>query len=385
MCSTAGNKSFPISLGFTPTQDLYTSLTDPFPIQFNFGTRSTPPSFTNKLQGLLDETTVSSTIRYNGVNYNLLSAQLTQPTHTKWILDTTKKAKNTVDLVLTFSTKNMAVTNKYIFITVPLLKEATYSSDPKYLQGLSGQVVNGPFSLQNCISTTAPYAVYSTCLNPKAYSAVCLVFYEGCSVSSTTLEAIKAGAPTYITTGGPHNPIKSTRDEGPSIYPQVSAPADVTFAPTPILLTLDAFKVAVRISSLTTAQTTKPTETNATESYKCVPLDPEASVVNGNITIDVTTGKVQPLNKILADRDAAKTALTKGGLDPGQLELYIAIFLGILASIGLIVACIYGVLWYRGNLDSIDMLPEWIKEAPTVTVTAVLFAFAGFLSGVFMR
>ena len=361
MCSTAGNKSFPISLGFTPTQDLYTSLTDPFPIQFNFGTRSTPPSFTNKLQGLLDETTVSSTIRYNGVNYNLLSAQLTQPTHTKWILDTTKKAKNTVDLVLTFSTKNMAVTNKYIFITVPLLKEATYSSDPKYLQGLSGQVVNGPFSIQDCISKTAPYAVYSSCLNPKAYSALCIVFYEGCSVSATTLNAI-------LTT-----------------TPSVSAPADVTFADTPILLTLDAFKVAVRISSLTTAQTTKPTETNATESYKCVPLDPEASVVNGNITIDVTTGKVQPLNKILADRDAAKTALTKGGLDPGQLELYIAIFLGILASIGLIVACIYGVLWYRGNLDSIDMLPEWIKEAPTVTVTAVLFAFAGFLSGVFMR
>lgn len=377
MCSTAGNKSFPISLGFTPTQDLYTSLTDPFPIQFNFGTRSTPPSFTNKPQGLLDETTVSSTIRYSGVNYNLLSAQITGATHAKWILDSTKQAKNKLDLVLTFSTKNMAVTNKYIFITVPLLNEAIYSSDPLYLQGLSGQVVNGPFSVQDCISTTAPYAVYSTCLNPKAYSALCIVFHQGCSVSQTTINAIFNLTNVVRTELG-------VRTVG-IMAPPLLAPADVTFADTPILLTLDAFKVAVRISSLTTAQTTKPTETNATESYKCVPLDPEASVVNGNITIDVTTGKVQPLNKILADRDAAKTALTKGGLDPGQLELYIAIFLGILASIGLIVACIYGVLWYRGNLDSIDMLPEWIKEAPTVTVTAVLFAFAGFLSGVFMR
>jgi len=361
MCSTAGNKSFPISLGFTPTQDLYTSLTDPFPIQFNFGTRSTPPSFTNKPQGILDETTVSSTIRYSGVNYTLLSAQIAGATHKKWILDSTKQAKNTLDLILTFSTKNTSATNKYIFITVPLLTEAIYSSDPNYLQGLSGQKINGPFSIQDCISKTASYGVYSTCLDPKAYSALCIVFYEGCSVSATTLNAI-------LTT-----------------TPSVSAPADVTFAPTPILLTLDAFKVAVRISSLTTAQTTKPTETNTTESYKCVPLDPEASVVNGNITIDVTTGKVQPLNKILADRDAAKAALSKGGIDPGQLELYIAIFLGILVSIALIIACIYGVLWYRGTLGSIETWPEWIKEAPAVAFTAVLFSFAGFLSGIFMR
>uniref|UniRef100_A0A6C0BAP2 Uncharacterized protein n=1 Tax=viral metagenome TaxID=1070528 RepID=A0A6C0BAP2_9ZZZZ len=384
MCSTAGNKSFPISLGFTPTQELYTTLTDPFPIQFNFGTRSTVPKFSNGPLGLIDETTVSSTIRYNGVNYTLLSAQLTNPTHTKWILDTSKKTKNTVDLVLTFSTKNRSVIDKYIFITVPLLNEETYSSDPAYLQGLSGQKVNGPFSIQDCISKTAPYAVYSTCLNPNAYSAICLVFYEGCSVSSTTLSAIKGGTPTTVSRSGPHNPNILTV-AGPPIYPQVAAPADVTFASTPLLLTLDAFKVAVRISSLTTAQTTKPTETNATESYKCVPLDPEASVVNGNITIDVTTGKVQPLNKILADRDTAKKDLSKGGLDPGQLELYIAIFLGILASIGIIIGLIYGFLWYRGTLGSIESWPEWIKEAPTVTVTAVLFAFAGFLSGVLIR
>ena len=385
MCSTAGNKSFPISLGFTPTQELYTSLTDPFPIQFNFGTRSTPPSFTNINQGLLDETTVSSTIRYNGVNYTLLSAQLTNPTHTKWILDTTKKTKNIVDLVLTFSTKNRSVIDKYIFITVPILNEETYSSDPAYLQGLSGQKVNGPFSLQDCISKTAPYAVYSTCLNPNAYSAVCLVFYEGCSVSSTTLNAIKTTTSTSTTSGGPHNPKKVTVITQPIPYTPVNAPEDVTFAPTPLLLTLDAFKVAVRISSLTTAQTTKPTETNPTNSYKCVPLDPEASVVKGNITIDVTTGKVQPLNKILEDRETAKAALSKGGIDPGQLELYIAIFLGILASIVILVGGIYGFLWYRGTLGSIESWPEWIKEAPTVAITAVLFAFAGFLSGVFIR
>ena len=116
-----------------------------------------------------------------------------------------------------------------------------------------------------------------------------------------------------------------------------------------------------------------------------MPLDPEASVVKGNITIDVTTGKVQPLNKILEDRETAKAALSKGGIDPGQLELYIAIFLGILASIVILVGGIYGFLWYRGTLGSIDTWPEWIKEAPTVAITAVLFAFAGFLSGVFMR
>ena len=377
MCSTAGNKSFPISLGFTPTQTLYTSLTDPFPIQFNFGTRSTPPKFTNKPQGLLDETTVSSTIRYNGVNYTLLSAQITGATHTKWILDTTKQAKNRLDMILTFSTKSTSVTDKYIFITVPLLTEALYSSDPHYLQGLSGQVVNGPFSIQDCISKTAPYAVYSTCLDPKAFSALCLVFYEGCSVSATTLNSIFT-LDSVVKTELGVRPVNI-------MAPPLLSPIDVTFAPSPLLLTAEAFRVAVRISSLTTAQTTKPTETNPTNSYKCVPLDPEASVVKGNITIDVTTGKVQPLNKILEDRETAKAALSKGGIDPGQLELYIAIFLGILASIVILVGGIYGFLWYRGTLGSIDTWPEWIKEAPTVAITAVLFAFAGFLSGVFMR
>lgn len=360
MCSTAGNKSFPISLGFTPTQELYTSLTDPFPIQFNFGTRSTAPAFTNRALGLVDETTVSSTIRYNGVNYTLLSTQITGTTHKRWILDTTKQGKNNLDLILTFSTKNTSAANKYIFITVPLLTETLYSSDPSYLRGLSGQTVNGPFSIENCISNTSPYAVYSTCLNPRAYSALCLVFYEGCSVSATTLNSILTTTPSVI------------------------PPVDVTFAATPLLLTAEAFRVAVRISSLTTAQTTQPTETNATESYKCVPLDPEASVVNGNITIDVTTGKVQPLNKILEDREAAKKELSKGALDPGQLELIYAIFLGILGSIGIIITLIYGFLWYRGTLGSIETWPEWIKEAPIVTVTAILFTFAGFLSGIFM-
>ena len=220
--------------------------------------------------------------------------------------------------------------------------------------------MNGPFSIENCISNTSPYAVYSTCLNPRAYSALCLVFYEGCSVSATTLNSILTTTPSVI------------------------PPVDVTFAATPLLLTAEAFRVAVRISSLTTAQTTQPTETNATESYKCVPLDPEASVVNGNITIDVTTGKVQPLNKILEDREAAKKELSKGALDPGQLELIYAIFLGILGSIGIIITLIYGFLWYRGTLGSIETWPEWIKEAPIVTVTAILFTFAGFLSGIFM-
>lgn len=357
MCSTDGNRSYPIDPPSSLNSDMYESVRDTFSIEFHLGQRASAPIFANTLKALVDEGKGSTppTIQYNGLSYKIIQAQVTRPYNSKWIVSAVKKAKNTADLTLVFQTTISTADKKYIFISIPLLRETNYANDPLYLQALSGSPVQGPFSLSQCM--TNDYAVYSTCLEPKQLNALVLVFYQGCSVSSTTLDALVRRSTALVA----FNP-----------------PTDVTLTTTPHTLTTDVFNTSVIVSTLSQIQQgTSSVKVTSTNAYTCVPLDPDRDVKNGKLNIDTSTGLTKPMNTILAERVSAK-----GPMAPGELEMAIAIFLGILISLGGFFGIIYFYITYQGQ---VDLSTAWYKDVPANVFIAVLFCFAGFLIGALTR
>lgn len=374
MCSTArGNKSFPIQLGFTPTAELYTQVKDTFSIEVQWGKRAIPPAFRTASVGRLDEgeTSNTTTIRYRGVQYSLIQAQISRPTHNDWLLSSVKKEKNLADIVLLFKTQSTNAVEPYIFLVMPLLQETIFSGDPLYLQALSGQTVNGPFSLDQCLPKIEErnYAIYTTCLNPSGSSAVVLVFYEGRPVSQTTFSGIR------------------TKMSVQGLFPSITVPTEIMLD-TPMSITQTAFSAAVRISNLGRQESrggSAKFREDDTSAYTCVPLDPDKDVENGKIYIDTDTGDVRPMKEILEERNKARKAGTAKALAPGELEKYIAIFVGILGSLLLVIGLIYLYFYVSGRMAEPGGIPGWLAQAPTTSIAAVVFCFLGFLIGIFSR
>jgi hypothetical protein len=357
MCSKDGNRSYPIDPPSSISADMYNTIRDTFSINFNLGQRTTRPIFSNGAKALLDEGSGSSvpSIKYNGLTYKVSQVQVTKTYNTKWIDSTVKRGKNAADITLIFQTATTTADTKYIFISIPLLREALYTSDPSYLQALSGQVSTGPHSLSQLLK--GDYAVYNTCLEPNKQNALVLVFYQGLSVSGTTLDAMAQHAGN----GG--------------TWPVFFPPTDVTLT-TPTAFTVDTFNTSVIVSSLSEVQKgTASTREDKTNAYTCVPLDPDRDVSkDGKLTIDTATGLPKPMNTILAARTSVK-----GPMTPGEMEMAIAIFLGILISLGFIIGIVYFYLYYKNQLDM------WSSEIPTTLVVSVLFTFVGFLIGALTR
>jgi hypothetical protein len=372
MCSTSGNRSFPVNLSFTPDKDLYASVKEVFSIEFQWTNRTTPPTFTNSQKGILDEGGIGkgsvSTIRWKGLSYSLQQVQVSTPTHSKWILSATKQGKYTADIVLLFKTSSAVASEKYIIIVIPLIKEETLSIEPAYLRALSGQSITGQYSLLDCLPPkgSREYIYYTTCLEPSASSALVLLFHEGCSVSNTTLRAI--GDELGVLTN----------------WPGLSMPSEISLRP-PIDITRDAFRAAVRLSLLGEAESKAPAqyEDRATESYKCVPLDPDSAVIDNKLQINLSSGDVRSLKTILEERDAARNASGPKGIEPGQLETILAIFLGIMLAILVVGGGIYGYFWY--TMDPTVRWPDWTSQSIGIVLTASLFMLSGFLLGFFVK
>ena len=368
-----GNTSFPITPPAAADRDLYDSVRDTVPVEFNLGPRANAPIFVNTAEARIDEGGSSGTyIRYNSLNYKVVQAQITKPINTSWILSTATRTNNVADLTLTFQSSSSTADPKYIFMSIPILRQSSTVIDPLYIAALAGQSVSGPFSLSQCIPSIGDYATYTTCLEPNPFNAFCIVFYQGLSVNGGTLDAIARLAGN----GG--------------VWPSFKAPTDVTLTSSNLALTPDAFRASVRINKVGAAQTTKMSATRVdnTSAYQCVPLDPDRDIdKHGKLVIDTSTGIPQPMTKLLGARESARTdAGGKPPLEPGEMEKIIAIFLGIILSLGLVIGGGYAYIWYRdGSLEILNSFPSWVREFPWLVFTAVLFCFAGFLIGTLSR
>jgi hypothetical protein len=107
-CPTGAITSFPLKLGFKANQPLYDSANESFPLSIQWGQRTTPPVFFDIETGETDDVNHSSsnvtTLRYSGYDYTLSSVQITQATHSQWLLGSYNPTMNPVDVILTFTT-----------------------------------------------------------------------------------------------------------------------------------------------------------------------------------------------------------------------------------------------------------------------------------------
>jgi len=368
-CSPNGNQSFPIELDFTPTQELYDSIKTGFSIDFDWTSRKDPPIFSNQKETLLDEKT--STARFQGMEYSLVSAQITNATHRSWILSSEASQANKLDILCVFKSKLFDTEYPYIFVVIPIISMDSAVPESNYLLGLGGLCSDKRiYSLEDTLPSgdKRVFASYSTCLEPNGENALVMVFINGRYASLKTTNAI-----TEISGRGPTTP-----------FPSIKLPTSITLT-TPSRFSQTRFEKTVRVSSLLSRQV-RGTQfrTDDTYAYKCVVMDPDRDVKDGKLVIDTQTGNPVPLNEVLLARDKVREfEIPVSGLKPGQLELAVAIFLGILLGLSFILAIVYLFLRWR-NPGASSIFPEWFTQMSSVTITACLFAFIGFLIGAFI-
>lgn len=368
-CSPNGNQSFPIELDFSPTQELYDSIKSGFSIEFDWFSRQTPPIFTNQAQALLDEG--KSTARFQGMEYTLLSAQVTNATHQSWILGTDASQSNRLDIVCIFKSQILDTEYPYIFVVIPILSMDSAIAESAYLLGLAGlSTEKRNYSLEDALPSgnRRTFASYATCLEPNGDNALVMVFINGRYASLKTTNAI-----IELSGRGPTTP-----------WPALSVPTSITLTPAS-RFTQTKFEKSVRISSLLPRQIRgSQYRADDTYAYKCVVMDPDRDVKDGKLVIDTQTGTPVPLNEVLEARDKVREfEIPVSGLKPGQLEMAVAIFLGILLGLLFIVALVYLFLRWRNPMGA-TVFPAWFSQMSGVTITACLFSFIGFLIGAFI-
>ena len=387
------NTNFPLSLSSTITKStLYSSAIQILWIVMKWGKLTTPPGFATAATGSIDTSEDSSTIEYQGTVYDILSAKITAPSHNTWILPDTNTDSNTLDLFITFQSRDPASTTKYIFVVLPLLSKVG-AEEPPYLSGLIGRKVKdknnknhlvnstntnpvpGPFSLEDILPLAGNrhYAYYSTSFNITSSnlttSGLTLVFYNGIHVHPDTL--INLG----------------------TSFPAFTLPTDLTPGEAGTITSATAFPSVAGVSTYTTPLEKR---TDLTKAYNCVPLDPDTDIVDGKIEFDATSSEIVPLKRIIDERDAARTYELRSNLvvEPdgsfkvkarnsdgtinkeASVTQVIAVFLGILLALITIVFLIFLIGWWRGMTTfdySLYSLPMYV----------VFALFGGYLFGAF--
>jgi hypothetical protein len=314
-------------------------------MNFQWATRSVPPTFIPTVAGQIDDgassgsgVTNTTTLKFHNTTYTLYSVQIVNATHNNWIIPAASKQKNTEDIILTFQNES-ATFAAYVIIVLPILRIG--SAQPRYLQALatSNQAPNS-YSLSDCLPTNnnSLFAYYVTCLdgytahkNPD--NAYVFVGVEGVSVSSDLMEKIS-------------NKI----------------------GPTPILHFLSRFADKISVIGngdfnqyiLSTRTLLNPAakstdysfhaRTDATNAYKCVPLDPDKNVVNDTLKVDLESGTL--LSDVLAERaglinDTAPTPQTRA--QQKKIELMFESVFGSIAAFIVVIMIGYSVYTYTNG------------------------------------
>lgn len=386
--------SFPLDLTAIPSDTLYDSVDEPITMNFQWAARSIAPNFIYG-GGLIDEGDGSgaanlSTLQFNNTTYTIYSVQITAATHNNWINPVTLKAKNSEDLIITFHNANTTLPYNYIIIVLPIIRDGTAATDPMYLQGLSNSQAQGTFNLSSCLpSSNSQFAYYATCLdgyseyqNPE--NIYVFVAVNGISVSASLMSSLQKLMP------------------GTQTFPPVSLPFLTHFARqitsignndfTKYILStrhlLDYAGISSIYKDLSITERTDPTS-----AYKCVPLDPDTDVVNGQIQFDVQSGEV--LSNILAERDAARAASSPIQLTPAgktRLQGYLGSALGICCAVLIFSILLYfAVTWVSsgpvippgGTAASVGTTTTsaWSQQLPLYGLMTVVAGLVGFTIG----
>lgn len=379
-CPATGIKDFPIQSNVTVTQSLNDSIKENSTLEIQWAKRGTVPTFTKNYlsEGNLSSGEQTTTLRYKSNLYTLQSVQICEAQH-KGLLTASDKNLCIGEVVMIFSSSS-ALTEKYIFICVPILNRITSDLSP-YLESIRQDRLPGkPVSLDQLLPSSKRYISYSTCLRKvigwktEATQANVLVFTDCLSYPLANLSELISKKMTGF-------------DPKPTQTPPLSPLIDGLIAktePNLYLISSEAdYKSLLRYSELLQQGSTNQQgnrRTDSTDSYKCVPLNPDETVKNNRLIID--TDKGVPLSQVLAEKkeDEGEAKIT-----PGMVERMIAAILGTAAGIFIlsVIAYIFSLMTSENADTSFPWLASKTKDMLPMVFVSMVVGVVGFLIGFF--
>jgi hypothetical protein len=355
-CPTGAIQSFPLKMGITASDTLYDTVSEALTVSFQWAARTTPPRFIQNFVSTLDEigagNTSLSTLRFQNNNYTISNVEIIQPSHKAWILPVSGQGSNYEDIAITFASNDTKLNTQYITFVIPIIRTSS-PIQPTYFKGLSDPNSNGTFSLGQLLptNTRTKFAYYSTCLSPSGaglpsqnmYVFVCI---SGLSVS----DALMKNLLTKVSLGQFSSKITApfmTRLTGPSVTISNAEILTQYVMTTTELLNYDNFK-----GQYSRVNMNANTRVDDTSSYKCVPIDPEDAVTNGQLTVNLDNGEV--LSQVLAERDSTRSLHSLfGNLDRSRfVKLFeggLGIFMGVLLCLLFILFGYFAVRKLKGG------------------------------------
>jgi hypothetical protein len=126
---------------------------------------------------------------------------------------------------------------------------------------------------------------------------------------------------------------------------------------------------------------------NKADAYKCVAVDPDSAIVNGQIQVDLSTGEFLP--DVLAKRDALRASHNvTGGMDPGRFEKYMGTALGVILSIVFFTTVMWLIIVNLVEAGSGTFMygeANWVTMLPSYMLPALIMGFVGFIIGAMLK
>ncbi len=370
-CPATGIRDFPIQNNVTVTQTLNQSIFEDSSIDIQWAKRGTVPGFVENYfteGGIFNSSEQTTTLRMKGNSYTLKVVKLADPQH-KSLLSESDKPLCIGEIVMVFESA-AALTEKFVFLCIPILNKASTSLSP-YLESIRLDRLPGrPIGLNDLLPNSKTYISYTTCLHQV--------------VSKQTYPVQVA---VLVFTGGlfypqaQFNEIVKKTDQPLALGPLFEGLTAKTNATLFLISTVADYKNYLRYSELSTSSTTIGGQRiDSTDSYKCVPLNPDKMVKDKRLVID--TDKGVPLSQVL---DEKKEASGEAQITPGMVERMIAIILGTVAGIFMLSVVAY--LFSRVTSQNADIAFPWILDKtqhllPIVFVSLIV-GVIGFLIGFF--
>lgn len=397
VCPATGVKDFPIQNDVPITGVLNESVTEVFSLQFRFAPRSDVPHFLATNQGVLDEginrpgEASQNTLRLRGNDYHLRTVQITSPLHSNF-LPTSIKDNDLGEIVMIFQNAS-GLGNTYCIICIPLIGQET-QDPPAYLDAiLNDRLPNKPISLEGLLPGRRgnDFVSYVTCLpqvkeqNSTATQVQVFVFISGLAYDSSKISELRN---SYFTKPGRNNvPEKVSQKNFADVFLPDSLIAKTSTRPFR-LANESQYKSYIRYGLLPQSAT-REQKTNenrridSTDSYQCVPLNPDVNVKDNTIVID--TDKGTPLSQVLKEK--ADDQDVGGGITPGAVERMIAVIIGTI--LGLFILSILAYLFILITSKNGGPAFPWLRDQyknmiPTVFIAIVVGA-TGFLIGYFTQ
>lgn len=399
-CPTQSLQSFPVDIqGFTPDKDFYDTIVEPISLSIQWGKSSTLPEFSltgDPNSGEIYHQSIHSTrLGYAGVNYSLVSVQLTTPTHKKWLAltDPTALAVNNLeDVILTFTSEpisggSLNKNPQFIILVSPIIRTANPRISSAFLTAFGNQVKSsvGMDSLfpNNQLNQYARYITCAQGITPQSefQNVLVIVNVQGLLVWESIMKNIET---MYKKQKSGVYPIYSP------IYPNLFSKASA------VLQSID-FKSAVKVSRgyASSVQTLASPEVlnETTDAYKCVPVNPETYIDGVGLKVNSSTGEL--LTTELAKRKAEIDTYNSkevSSIPYTILEKYTRIFIIIAVSISAVFIIIYTVLNFTvgpstTGVEGHSMLKsalENILKVPIYVVIAFFCTFIGLMVGAFI-